>query len=343
MGARSTASRSSQAIGYLAARLRDEYAIRELRFRARASGEFAELDLVWTGAIVASDALSLWETEPMRIGVGGDAAHAEGRARSPRRRGLERREQADAHRMVPLSRCRSASRWRRARRRPAPADSRPEYYDFDLFDRIETAGELAERPLADLAYTVFDTETTGLEPSAGDEIISIGAVRIVNGRLLKGEVFEQLVNPRRSDQARVHAHPRHRRANARRRAADRPGAARLSTASARTRCWSPTTPRSTCAFSSSRRRRPASASRSRCSTRCCSRPRSTRASRITAWTRSPSASGCTSSDGIPRSATRSSTGEVFLKLLPLLAERGILTLEQALEASRETYHARLQY
>ena len=37
------------------------------------------------------------------------------------------------------------------------------------------------------------------------------------------------------------------------------------------------------------------------------------------------------------------TGEVFLKLLPLLAERGIVTLGQALEASRETYHARLQY
>jgi DNA polymerase-3 subunit epsilon len=37
------------------------------------------------------------------------------------------------------------------------------------------------------------------------------------------------------------------------------------------------------------------------------------------------------------------TGEVFLKLLPLLAGRGIVTLGQALKASRETYHARLQY
>ncbi len=37
------------------------------------------------------------------------------------------------------------------------------------------------------------------------------------------------------------------------------------------------------------------------------------------------------------------TGEVFLRLVPLLAERGIVTLAQALEASRNTYHSRLQY
>jgi len=37
------------------------------------------------------------------------------------------------------------------------------------------------------------------------------------------------------------------------------------------------------------------------------------------------------------------TAEVFLKLLPLLAERGIGTLGQALEASHQTYLARIKY
>ncbi|NQD94925.1 DNA polymerase III subunit epsilon, partial [Pseudomonas sp. CrR25] len=81
---------------------------------------------------------------------------------------------------------------------PAQAQGRPVYYDFDLFSQPGQTPELDERPLAELAYTVFDTETTGLAPSEGDEIISIGAVRIVNGHLLKQECFEQLIDPHRS-------------------------------------------------------------------------------------------------------------------------------------------------
>jgi hypothetical protein len=75
-------------------------------------------------------------------------------------------------------------------------DVRPEYYDFDLFHFRDQSIDL-DRPLSDLVYTVFDTETTGLEPAAGDEIIQIGALRIVNGRLLRNENFDQLVDPER--------------------------------------------------------------------------------------------------------------------------------------------------
>ena len=37
------------------------------------------------------------------------------------------------------------------------------------------------------------------------------------------------------------------------------------------------------------------------------------------------------------------TGEVFLKMVPLLAEMGIHTLGQAREAAEKTYYARVQY
>ena len=37
------------------------------------------------------------------------------------------------------------------------------------------------------------------------------------------------------------------------------------------------------------------------------------------------------------------TGELFLKLIPLLANKGIRTLGEAMEASKKTYLARVKY
>ncbi len=80
--------------------------------------------------------------------------------------------------------------------RPA-VEERPVFYEFDLFNRPDWQ-ELGQQPLSKLTYVVFDTETTGLSPADGDEIIQLGAVRIVNGRLLYDETIDQLVDPRRS-------------------------------------------------------------------------------------------------------------------------------------------------
>ncbi|MDA7947363.1 MAG: PAS domain-containing protein [Hyphomicrobiaceae bacterium] len=73
---------------------------------------------------------------------------------------------------------------------------RPEFYDFDLF-KCPPDRDVLDILLKEIRYVVFDTETTGLSPSKGDEIVSIGAIRIVNNRIVRGEAFEQLIHPGR--------------------------------------------------------------------------------------------------------------------------------------------------
>ena len=76
-----------------------------------------------------------------------------------------------------------------------PAPPRPAWCDFDLF--AQPPGPLENRLLPSLTYVVFDTETTGLQPEKGDEIVQIAALRIVNGQLQDGEIFDSLVHPGR--------------------------------------------------------------------------------------------------------------------------------------------------
>ena len=186
-----------QAIAYLASRLADEFAIRELRFGLAAEGALAHLDLIWTGAPLGTETTMAWQTDAMELG--GEACPLTLKQIVERHNGeiwyqIHKPSQREFFRIaIPL-----ASPEESAWSAPQAGASRPEFYDFDLFHQPGQTPEQDERPLASLAYTVFDTETTGLAPSAGDEIVSIGAVRIVNGRLLTHEVFEQLVDPGRA-------------------------------------------------------------------------------------------------------------------------------------------------
>jgi DNA polymerase III subunit epsilon len=195
-----------QALTYLVFRLRDEYEIREVRFRLAAEGRLAHFDLVWSGAVIDSQILSTWEIDPMN--VGGEVSPLTLREVIERHGGeiwLEREKAS--HRsffrlLIPVAPPQEALEPSLLSR-----ESRPEYYDFDLFRQTEESRALDDRLLTELTFTVFDTETTGLEPSAGDEIIQIGATRIVNGRLLRSEIFEQLVDPRRAlvrESVRIH-------------------------------------------------------------------------------------------------------------------------------------------
>ncbi len=56
---------------------------------------------------------------------------------------------------------------------------------------------LPEGGLAELRYVVFDLETTGLEPTRGDRIIAIGAVRVRDGRVDERDRFESFCQPGR--------------------------------------------------------------------------------------------------------------------------------------------------
>ena len=175
-----------QALAHLALRLNDEYDISSLQLRLTAAeGNRARLDLVWSGQVMSTETVMNWEMDA--ISTGAETSLLTVRDVVQRHGGefwFERdrvRHQAFFRFLLPL----------------APTDSRPEYYDFDLFAGGESTHVLDERRLADLAYTVFDTETTGLDPTGGDQIIQIGATRVVGGKLRKGESFDQLVNPRR--------------------------------------------------------------------------------------------------------------------------------------------------
>lgn len=75
----------------------------------------------------------------------------------------------------------------------APEAARPLIYDFGLLDSTGET-DLLDRPISELAFVVFDTETTGLLPHK-DEVVQIGAVRVLGGRIIEGERIDTLVDP----------------------------------------------------------------------------------------------------------------------------------------------------
>jgi DNA polymerase-3 subunit epsilon len=187
----------TQALDYLAMRLVDEFDVKFFRLRLQSSGQRAQLDLIWTGQVMSTETVMSWEMDSMRFGdestpltVRDVVARHGGEMWFERERV---RHEAFFRFLLPLA----SEQEQLEATQILQNDSRPEYYDFDLFKSTDASNALEDRLLSELSFTVFDTETTGLSPSDGDQIIQIGATRIVNGKLLKQESFEQLVNPGR--------------------------------------------------------------------------------------------------------------------------------------------------
>jgi len=186
-----------QALSYLASRLKEESGVSELRIDLSRHARIVQLDLIWSAPALSQEILQQWELDSLLTGGEDNPLTLD-----------DVLERHGAEIVYLVEKERNTPRFRlllplAAPLRPLPAapirygDSRPEFYDFDLFHLAGQTPELDQALLTDLSYTVFDTETTGLEPSAGDEIIAIGAVRIVNNRLLHYENYEQLIDPKR--------------------------------------------------------------------------------------------------------------------------------------------------
>jgi DNA polymerase-3 subunit epsilon len=221
-------------------------------------------------------------------------------------------------------------------------EGRPEFYEFDLFNQPGQNPRQDKRLLTELGYTVFDTETTGLDPKGGDEIISIGAVRVLNGRLLREEFFDQLVNPRRPlPYASVKIHGIHEEM-----LADQPTIGKVLRVF-HDFCAETVLVAHNAAFDMRMLQLKEADSGIRFINPV-----------LDTMHLSAVVHPAQEDHGITATAHRLgvsvlgrhtalgdaiTTGEIFLKLIPLLAQKGIYTLAEARRASQQTYYARLKY
>ena len=196
-------------------RLRRETGTREFICKLERKGKFANLDLIWWGKPLKIKTLREWEGQVLIVGKEGIPStlkevieHHEAKMwPATLREAIGDEEIGMWPYSYEISRDKSGLRLflpdvevsepDTIRNITVVPESRPEFYDFDLFNQPGQIPELDNHSLTELTYTVFDTETTGLSPKGGDEIISVGAVRIVNCRLLREELFDQLVDPQR--------------------------------------------------------------------------------------------------------------------------------------------------
>jgi DNA polymerase-3 subunit epsilon len=179
-----------EALEHLLRRLHQECGVARFDAYALAEGRQVFVDLIWDGKPVAPAVIESWLD-----------------ARLPRVPGtIALRDVVERHDSELWS---EALDERQARLRfPLPAPQRPQgparerlpprpvFYDFELLHSLQDAGPLGAQPLRALSFVVFDTETTGLRPQEGDEIVAIAGVRVVNARVLAGERFERLIDPR---------------------------------------------------------------------------------------------------------------------------------------------------
>ncbi|MDM8541003.1 exonuclease domain-containing protein [Desulfococcaceae bacterium HSG9] len=193
-------------ICFLIAQLKETQGIERFVYRTQKDDRFLLIDLIWPGRVLSLETLRQWQSLELMIQGEGlplpmkDVLERHGAEIWPQSESeTESQTESGAKACLRLlfPSVSVATEKKRQWRPRISLENRPEFYDFDLFNQPGQIPDLDNLPLAQLRYTVFDTETTGLNPSGGDEIISVGALRIINNRLLHEEYFDQLVNPQR--------------------------------------------------------------------------------------------------------------------------------------------------
>ena len=182
----------SALLGQLLWRLRDQHGAEQVDIEALLGDRRVYLDLRWRGPPLQSDTLERWLEEPL----------------PDQPRELTGLDVLERHDSVCWSQWDSANPGCSVLRIPLPASRRQWQQPLSISNRREyhvpppegghtQLGSLGQQPLDRLACVVFDTETTGVEPEHGDEIVWIAGVRVRNGRVLGSGVFDALVRPRR--------------------------------------------------------------------------------------------------------------------------------------------------
>ncbi len=190
---------------YLMGQLTQHQDVKQVTLGLAKDGEDGFLSVQWVGDAVKVRTIEQWKECPLMLGAKGRGPVSLSNMLAGRgdiSSTLSPEEEAVSVRFR-LEVQKPQTKWNLDPRK----EHRPIYYEFDLFDAKHQSAELDEVNLDSLTYVVFDTETTGLDPSGGDEIVSLAGIRIVRGKLRREEVFDQLVDPRRSiplESLRIH-------------------------------------------------------------------------------------------------------------------------------------------
>ncbi|MBI2978448.1 MAG: PAS domain-containing protein, partial [Rhodospirillales bacterium] len=179
-------------LDHLIERVREETGAGEFDIEAVPGDKRVYLDIIWKGPVIPAGELAAWLAATL-TGAWGALTARDVLEHHKTELWSQAHREGYARLRLPLPAAAEAVPESGRRRLP----SRPEFYDFDLLRYQKYSGALGRRSLKSLSFVIFDTETTGLKPSEGDEIVALAGVRVINGRILTGESFSHLVHPGR--------------------------------------------------------------------------------------------------------------------------------------------------